>query len=227
MSDQSEKHTFALQHILSGIADGLNTAQENLRDVTPYDSFGRPNTMYQLPYLDFNLKVTTSSVETKKDVPLLQMARFPIHACFFNLKPQQKQGSTSNEVNSTISGRFVAVVPNEGKPQRILVFSSKEVVKKGSIYTVQLEALCKNVMEEVFSDVLVEFNFDKLASEQLNATPIQSLPAFKVSEKATNNEGIASTEVSIPANEFEKGLTYVIVANVGNLYSSIAIQYEP
>ncbi len=227
MSDQSEKHTFALQHILSGIAEGLNTAQENLRDVAPYDSFGRPNTMYQLPYLDFDLKVTTSSVETNRNVPLLKMTRIPLHTCFFNLKPQQKQGSTSNEVNSTISGRFVAVVPNEGKPQRMLVFSSNEVVKKGSKYTIQLEALCKNVMEEVFANVLVEFNFDKLASEQLNATPIQTLPEFSVSEKPTNNDGIALTEVSIPEKEFEKGLTYVIVANIGNLYSSIAIQYEP
>lgn len=227
MSDQSDKHTFALQHILSGIADGLNTAQENLRDVAPYDAFGRPNTVYQLPYLDFELKVTTSSLETNREVPMLKMARIPLHACYFNLRPRQKEGTLSNEVNSTISGRFVAVVPNEGKPQRMLAFTSKSPEKKQGIYKISLEALCKNVLDEVFADVLVEFNFDKQASDRLNISPIENPPEFTKSEERTNPNGIASTSVSIPANEFEKGQTYVIVANAGNLYSSIAIQYEP
>ncbi|MGD1847500.1 MAG: hypothetical protein ACFB10_19095 [Salibacteraceae bacterium] len=60
----STNNSFALQEILLGISDSLNEAQEALRDVAPYDAYGRPNTTYQLPYLDFDLKVT-SEFETQ------------------------------------------------------------------------------------------------------------------------------------------------------------------
>jgi len=45
----------ALQDILVSIADSLSQAQQQLSSMPPYDSFGRPNTLYQLPYLDLNI----------------------------------------------------------------------------------------------------------------------------------------------------------------------------
>jgi hypothetical protein len=45
MSSQTNITAFALQDILEGIADGLSDAQRHLRDIAPYDTFGRPNTI--------------------------------------------------------------------------------------------------------------------------------------------------------------------------------------
>jgi hypothetical protein len=59
-------NTLALQEILLGIADGLTDAQHQLRTMAPYDEYGRPNTLYQVPYLDFQLQVT-SEFETTTD----------------------------------------------------------------------------------------------------------------------------------------------------------------
>ena len=56
---QANKNALALHEILLSIADSLNVAQHELRSMPPYDEYGRPNTMYQLPYLDFSLEVNS------------------------------------------------------------------------------------------------------------------------------------------------------------------------
>jgi hypothetical protein len=52
---ESNIHSLALQDILLSIAEGLNKAQNELNNMQPYDEYGRPNTIYHVPYLDFNL----------------------------------------------------------------------------------------------------------------------------------------------------------------------------
>jgi len=57
--DNQSSGALTLKEILLGITDSLNEAQHKLRNMEPYDEYGRPNTMYQIPYLDFNLQVTS------------------------------------------------------------------------------------------------------------------------------------------------------------------------
>ena len=91
--------TFALQDILLGVADSLNEAQQALRDVEPYDSFGRPNTVYQLPYLDFSLKVT-SEFETSETTQSDQTPKKAIR--FGAVREANTNSSTSSSNNNYI-----------------------------------------------------------------------------------------------------------------------------
>ena len=62
---QSAYNSLALHEIVLSIADSLNEAQQQLRSMPPYDEYGRPNTLYQLPYLDFNLEVISQFESTQ------------------------------------------------------------------------------------------------------------------------------------------------------------------
>lgn len=226
MSDQSKKHTFALQDILSGIADGLNSAQENLNNAQPYDAFGRPNTIYQLPYLDFSLRVTTSSVSSPQHSKKMAFGRLPMQTCYFNINPLASPDSAEKEIISTISGRFVASPSNDNGPQRILELEEGKISKNDNAYDVNIKVICKDVMGEVYKGVKVEFNFDLEASNLLTDKVITKTPVLNSGIVETEEDGAADVVLTIPKDEFEASITFVITANAANLYQTIAIQKQ-
>jgi hypothetical protein len=66
----SQIHSLALQDILLSMAEALNKAQNELNNMAPYDEYGRPNTIYHVPYLDFNLQVVTEFENTSSSAPV-------------------------------------------------------------------------------------------------------------------------------------------------------------
>ena len=88
----------ALQDILVSIADSLSQAQQQLNSMPLYDSFGRPNTTYQLPYLDFDIVLSakfdlTENVESAQDTTIisgnntLNLTGLKTRRLMFNLAP--------------------------------------------------------------------------------------------------------------------------------------------
>lgn len=236
MSNQSSS-ALTLKEILLGITDSLNEAQHKLRNMAPYDEYGRPNTMYQIPYLDFNLQVTSEFESVSQELPVqsvdtisnadavpLRQAEFYQPKMMFRPIPAQSTSSqTSSEVVSTISGRFVATMPNEGIPQVILGCSYKEPVFQNGVYIVTLEVVMENAAGEKLPGMKVEFNFDEDKSEQINGVALTTNPSFDSQELQTNGLGITTNTITIDPTDYNSGKVLFFDINAGTITKKISI----
>lgn len=230
-------NSLTLKQILLGISDSLNEAQNHLRNVKPYDEFGRPNTLYTLPYLDFNLQVEASFEKETNTEPqnsnTSNLAESPYKRSFdkgytraiaftpvVSTKTETKE---TNKVTSTISGRFVAIVPNEGLPQLIINAVPKST-NNIHIYKIDVEVI--NAAGEKISDALVEFNYNKQKTELLNpnATLNHTTSFLNTSEIRTNANGKASANVKVDGIDFTNGHILILEVNIGNVLTKISIQ---
>lgn len=236
----SVNNAFTLKQILLGISESLNEAQHQLRNTKPYDEFGRPNTLYTLPYLDFNLEVEATFEKNTQTPPqpmgmakttagagMSQVAAYSQPEAFvMAFKPAKKSTGTkeNSKVYSTISGRFVAVVPNEGMPQLII----NAVPKKISMYAYAIEAEAFNAAGEKVSGALVEFNYDRQKTDLLNpGTALNHATVFtQASEAKTDANGMAKTALKVDSTDYDGGHTLVIAVNLGNVSTSISIQKQ-
>ena len=241
MSQQSN-NSLALHEILLSIADSLNVAQHQLRAMPPYDEYGRPNTLYQLPYLDFSLEViseaisetetTTSANNTITNPAITRLAASGIrnemmlqnHQALAYRLPTPSQNRTtntsnSNKITSTISGRFVAVMPNEGVPQVFIVMDAEKI----SVTKYKLKVKLTYATNEPVIGQKVEINFDEANSLALNDTSTSIIaPLFEPSKEGfTEGDGTYETDVKIALSDVNK--TIIFVANSGTLFTSVAI----
>ncbi len=216
MSAGSEITGHALQDILDGIADGLNEAQQSLRNMEPYDEYGRPNTIYQLPYLDFSLQVTSEfdSYTTPENHEKKMMRFAPA-------RRELVDTSAKTEIFSTISGRFVATTPNEGLPQTILEIKTGEPTKRYTKYEVAVNVSVSNAANEALINSKVEFNFDEELTNSLNT--IDTPPTITAGESYTDQEGNADVMFKIPQEDYEKGRIYIFNINVGNVHKTVSV----
>ena len=238
--NQSSIAKFALNDILLGIAQGLNDAQNQLKNMPPYDEYGRPNTMYQLPYLDFELKVSSEfeEIRTEETIETPDTAaagtgkidKFPIMyatpKASFKFSTNTKTESSANvQMVSTISGRFVANLPNEGMPQVILSVKTITPVVVAAETRIDIEASLSNVTGELFKNSLIEFNFDIDTSLQINGTNLFSTPRFSVSEVRTDAQGIARTQFFVKTVDYNstKNITFIVIVGAGSVKKSISI----
>ncbi len=234
----TSNNALTLKQILLGISDSLNEAQNHLRNVKPYDEFGRPNTLYTLPYLDFNLQVEAEfEKETSSETPATEskVARTSAaqtyqkgYARTLAFKPVTNTSTStdtkeSNKVTSTISGRFIAVVPNEGLPQMIINATPKAT---NTIHIFDIDVEVFNAAGEKISEALVEFNYNQQKTELLNpnAALNHNTTFLNTSEIRTDASGKAKTQVQVDAVDFANGHILIIEVNVGNVLTKISIQ---
>jgi hypothetical protein len=137
-----------------------------------------------------------------------------------------EQSSGSQKSLTTVSGRFVAVLPNEGLPQTLLHVSYFEIAEDK--YSIEVNMV--DSTGEKLKNRLVEFNFDEATSNILNEEAIKNNkikrippPVFSSQELLTNEDGYAETEVEINRNVKKYGLTLVIRINSGIISKSISI----
>ncbi|MDA3904793.1 MAG: hypothetical protein PF484_01840 [Bacteroidales bacterium] len=224
MSTQSTNSALALHEILLSISDSLNEAQNQLRNMPPYDEFGRPNTLYQLPYLDFSLEVISETASAGQNgsnnissgiIKKVQVLKFT------PVQPNTEGiNSVSNKITSTISGRFVAIMPNEGLPQ---VFLSLNSVQADSRNEFLLTAKLQLATGEPVVGQKVEINYDLQNSLALNNNVnLKSNPSISPGKEGfTNSTGEFNTKVAI--NNALTTESYIFVANSGAITKSIAI----
>lgn len=213
MSDSSKFVAESLEELLVGIADGVREAQSALNEAPPFDQFGRPMPTYQLPYVDFDVKVELESSETSTGHRKIHF--LPI------------SGSTNKNINkdisSSISGRFVAIPPGEGLPVPILQMTSTRLGARKH----KLELLAANTAGEILQLVDLELNLNLELSQSLSSVQGVSLPSLRGSklERAvatTNEAGIATTELSIDPG-IPKGASIVVTAELDQRQVSIVV----
>ena len=234
----TSNNALTLKQILLGISDSLNEAQNHLRNVKPYDEFGRPNTLYTLPYLDFNLQVeaeferetstqpTSATTGTTTALPYARSLQRG-YARSIAFKPVAKVSTDTKETNtvtSTISGRFIAVVPNDGLPQMIINAVPKQT-SNPLAFDIEVEVF--NSAGEKIPDALVEFNYNRQKTELINpgATLNHTGTSFlHTSEIRTDSNGKAKAQVNIDPADFTNGHILIIEVNVGNVLTKISIR---
>ncbi len=238
----ANEQLFALNEILTGLSQGLNDAQKQLRGMAPYDEYGRANTLYHLPYLDFQLQVNSRFEEIKTsspptadtsnptaNVPVNLPMRFGGPKASFKFSTNTTQQNTAMvELKSVISGRFVATLPNEGLPQNNLQikqnFKPTPITINGKpCYQVDLEVLLVNTNGETLVNSLIEFNFDKDASIELNKPKALTDPSFSSSEVKTNQQGIATTSIYLDKVNYDAKTTYLFTVGFANIIKYISI----
>ncbi len=213
------KVSLSLNELLASIADSLNEAQEELRSIQPYDEFGRPNTLYTLPYLDFDIKVDiqTSQNEYQTENQSLVSRRAQIAKIKMSPVNNQKLPSNTQRIVSSIKGRFVAIPPNENLPQ-IYLEGSIEDLKNNSY---KIRVLVGNSAGEKISAAKVEINFVPEMSDTLKSIP--KLESAELFTSAENDDlGFAETTFTIEQEDESKLIVFEI--NVGPISKFVSIK---
>lgn len=238
-----ETNALSLHEILLSISDSLNKAQNTLRGMPPFDEFGRPNTIYQLPYLDFNLEVisefsspTGTSGTTAPALPAgsvvsrtAQLAQVSTgnYLKFVPFAATDYSKLSKNKITSVISGRFVAVLPNDGLPQVYVFCQATLVEATPTLVKFRITVRLQNATGDPLDGQRVEVNFDKQNSYNINGIDLQSDPVFtSLKDGFTGSSEAAgefATTVELNATDYYALRTFIFVANSGTLFSSVAI----
>lgn len=222
MSSPTTTNSLALHEIVLSIADSLNEAQDTLRSMPQYDEYGRPNTLYQLPYLDFNLEVI-SQFETTQTTGGSSTGGNGIR--FAPFRSTETTSKNLGTITSNISGRFVAVMPNEGLPQISLNAITKSSGTDGdyTIYSISVQAIQPN--NEWLIGQRIEINFDEATSLNLNSQIPVTPPIFIGAKDGFTraDDGSVYVQVKLKTTDYNAGRTFVFKANSGTQFMSIAI----
>lgn len=257
----TQTNAMSLHEILLSIADSLNKAQTQLRSLPPFDEYGRPNTTYQLPYLDFNLEVVSAFASTQDEgaaetpgigpdrgpgvpggdgggptprpsVPSPNVAKSLVK--FVPLAPTDYARQGSGKITSVISGRFVAVLPNDGLPQvyvsvKATLVPPPETGPASTTVSYRIVVRLQDATGNPIDGQRVEVNFDRQSSLGINGDEPGTAPVFTSPKDGFtgigegNAPGEFATIVRLANADYSLGHTFIFAANSGNLFSSVAI----
>lgn len=226
MSTNIENTSFSLREILTSLADSLNDAQQELRNVEPFDEYGRPNTVYHLPYLDFNLQVVSEFEQTSEaiDSPTAK-DKLKSYLKFKSPKaPESKTNKNTQQIISTISGRFIATMPTEGTPQIIINTQVDKLSLNGEVYVTKLKVLLSNAAGEVLAGNKIELNYLSEMSDAISEREAKSLPGISSGELLTNANGEADFEISLPKVDYNASHSFFFRINAATITKTISIQ---
>ncbi len=229
-----------IEDILVAIAEGIRDAQDRLNTLEPFDEYGRPRPQYYLPQLDFTLKINAVETSTTESGPapaeqlrsfvpgaagplgFLQRRAAPINFALAN--PGRVSSSTSNEIYSTIAGRFVAVPPNDGMPQIALTVTAAAHPGGGRKRLITVTA--GYAAGGPVGGATVEFNVDPVSTAALNQLPgavaIDNVQLFDSGAVVTDANGVAATALDFAAAPAAAS-KLLIVANLGPVRASLLI----
>lgn len=195
MSDPTDFVTGTIDDLLLSMADGIVYAQQQLDRLRTVDALGKPGPTYQIPYLDFELRVaaqfTQDAVLDQRYGPTTTAPKGAKHLVMRAVAPQDTTVSNfQGEIISSLKGRFVAVPPNAGRPPLVLSTSVQAV--DANTHTLRVEL--RNALGEAIVGQPVHFNLDPVLSADLSAADGITLSAL--SPSTTLVQGLVSTDVS-------------------------------
>lgn len=233
-----------IEDILIAMGQGIRDAQDRLNQLEPFDEYGRPRPQYYLPQLDFTLKINAVETSTSESGPA-QPSRLRFFAPadvgavsyggsrsipinFALASPGRTSTTATNEVYSTISGRFVAVPPNDGMPQIALAIAASAHPNGGRKRTIKV--VSSHAAGEPVAGATVEFNVDTVSTAALNQLPgavaVDHVRFFESGAVATDAAGVATTGIDFAAAP--AGVSkLLIVANLGPVRASLMISESP
>lgn len=156
MAEQDEFLTGSIDEYLLGLADGIQKAQRQLSQMAIEIQPGESAVTYQIPRVDFELKMSMEVTTSSDDGSALLRFR-PA-----NMRRGASQ-STSTEATSIIKGAFVAVPVHGGKPPPVIRTRLNRITNRRFEVTV----LVASAAGERLAGVDVQLNIDRDRSRQL------------------------------------------------------------
>lgn len=206
-----------IDDFLISLASGVSNAQKTLHEMSQSSGLG---VMYQIPQLEFELKLKISTVEQKTARSTDQYLA-PKHS----VQVAAPSGQDEITAASTIKGSLVAIPVNAGKPkyQMNLIFSETENNNE-----LEILVTLKDSSGSPQQGVMVELNIDREVSYELNKEQgiDQQLHAgtrIKEGVVTTNADGVATGNLKIAAEE-KSGILIVVTADA--LGESKALNYR-
>ena len=154
------------------------------------------------------------------------MAEMPYSpAPMMTYRPASKTSSTAatDKITSSISGRFVAVMPNDGLPQLIIEAIPKQT-NISNIYDIEVAVF--NSAGEKIPGALVEFNYNRDKTILLNTNSVlnHNTNFVKQGEVTTDVNGLAINTIQIDTTDYDAKNTIQIDINIGTVFTKISIQ---
>ncbi len=180
MADNTAMLTGTIDDYLLGLADGLQKAQAQLSQVSIVVQKDEAPITYQIPRLDFELKMSFEMVLSKNGEATKQLR--------FKTAGGRGSRQSTAEATSTIKGTLVAVPRSAGKPLP-LITTTLERVNKDHL---RVQVSTATAAGEVMVGVAVHFNVDRRRSRELTA--------------ALGNLGAALDPNPLPRTKFYDGV---------------------
>ncbi len=215
MADNSsgEFLTASIDDYLLAVADGVHQAQLQLSQMRIPAQPGQPAITYQLPRLDFELKmsfeVSRRSGDTGGRSGLALRAR-PVGV-------EQASGASSTaEAASIIKGSFVAVPTDGGKPPAVV----RTLLKRISARALEIVVLVQSATGENLEGVDVQFNVDREQSRRFNQaegldTDLKAGTNLLDGRVPTQANGQAGTALQVAQDEPAGSQVVVLIDVVG------------
>ncbi len=219
MSDPSDFVSGTIDDLLLSMAEGLVHAQAQLDQLQTLDALGRPGPTYQVPYLDFDLRVAAQFVtDPALDQKYGNKALAPGGSKHLTMRAIQPADTTidgfKGEIVSNLRGRFVAVPPNAGKPP-LVITTAVELVDP---LHHELRVVVRTALGEAVPGMSVHFNLDAAMSIALSAadgvvlTELQPTTVLAQGIVVTNAVGLAQTSLVTSDTTPEPAGTSIVIA---------------
>lgn len=211
IDDPTDLFEHTLDDYLVGLANGIRQAQAQLNAIVVDGPLGQPAVSYQLPRVDFELKLSfalasTASAGGAPAAPRL-LARSP--------QPGGQGGNGfTAEGTSTLRGSFVAVPLAAQRPPVLLTIGFK-IIRE---IEVELIATVADALGVAQVGVEVEFNIDPDRSAALggaDAVPLDEATQIRPAVVATDAQGRAVAVLHISEREAPGALIAVSVDALG------------
>lgn len=195
----------SLDDYLVSIASGLADARVRLAAEPAATLPGQPAVTYQIPRLDFELKLQVS-VESRP------VTAAPVgEGRFRRVVVAPPTGRTQSEAASTIRGSFVAVPVEGGVPRPVLELSVRETEEDDRV---GVSVRVRDVSGDAVEGVEVELNVDRELSAALNGRELAAATGLGAGVVSTDVDGVASTTLLIASDEpADTGI--VVVGEIG------------
>lgn len=226
LSKSEEIITAPIDDYLLSIADSLQRVQLQLNQNKVLSVNGQSFTTYQLPKLEFELKMSIEMDSVSQDGQTRSvMKAVPVNPSSSSSSRSSKK-SQSIESASIIKGVFVAVPSDLGKPPpKIRTF----IERYGNEYKIMVNV--QSAVGEYLKDIEVHFNIDKemskivSKSDDLEIEALHSDTCLKAAIQTTDENGVAFTELQISETEIN-GSSIAILIDVLGKTETVIIQVD-
>ncbi|MCB9529508.1 MAG: hypothetical protein H6703_02530 [Myxococcales bacterium] len=208
IDDPTDLFEATLDDYLVGLANGIRQAQAQLNAIVVDGPPGQPAIGYQLPRVDFELKLAFALSHAAPAPGAAPTVRLVARA------PQPVAGGFTAEGTSTLRGSFVAVPIAAQRPSVVLSLAFRMRHERD----IELEATVVDALGEPQAGVEVEFNVDRDRSLALGgeaAEPLAEDTRVEPAVAVTDDAGHAVANLVISEREPAHALVAVVVDALG------------
>lgn len=208
IDDPTDLFEATLDDYLVGLANGIRQAQAQLNAIVIDGPPGQPAIGYQLPRVDFELKLAFALSHAAPAPGAAPTVRLVARA------PQPIAGGFTAEGTSTLRGSFVAVPLAAQRPPVVLTVGFRLRDPR----TVELQAILADALGAPQKGVEIEFNVDRDRSLALGgdaAEPLAEDTRVEPAVAVTDDAGQAIATLVISEREPAHALVAVVVDALG------------